>query len=520
MAVIQSGSENAASPWFRWLAPSFADLLFIGVLALLTANGFSTKLLGDAGIGWHIRNGERIVQSHSIPNTDSFSATRSGQKWYAWEWLYDAGIAEVHAQSGLNGVVFFTAFVIALTFTLALKVAVKNGSSLPIAILLLALSISSSTIHFLARPHVLSWLFGVIWFAVLNESADEKHRPRIYWLPISMVIWVNLHGGFLVGLVIVSIYWVEAFVDRSKNRDAADRWKLLTKITALSFLATLANPRGIFLYVHIVRYLSDGFLMSHIQEFQSPNFHGLAQKCFAVLLLVAMAALAVNDQKIRTAHWMLILFAVYSGLYSSRNLPVSSLLLVLIIAPIISSEVADAGQRSQMIPSLRKILVRFDGYASTVTAMESRFRGHLWPIVGSIIGLVICLNGGALGHRQILNAHFSEKRFPVQAVDSMSTMESREPIFAPDYWGGYLIYRLYPERKAFVDDRHDFYGPDFFKQYLTTVHVEPGWDDLLTQLQAHWVLVPDGSPLANILKEDKRWTIVHEDETAVLLHKI
>jgi hypothetical protein len=519
MAVILSGSENGASSWFRWLAPSFADLLFIGLLVLLTTNGFSSKLLGDAGIGWHIRNGERIVQSHSIPDTDSFSATMSGQKWYAWEWLYDAGIAEVHTRTGLNGVVFFTAFVIALTFAAALKVSVKNGSSLPIAVLLLALSISSSTIHFLTRPHVLSWLFAVIWFAILDRSIDNKYRHRLYCLPVSMVLWVNLHGGFLVGLVILAIYLIEAFVDRSK-REAAGSWELLTKITAWSGLATLMNPRGVFLYVHIVRYLNDGFLMSHIQEFQSPNFHGLAQKCFAILLLVAMAALAVNTQKLRTAHWFLILFAVYSGLYSSRNLPVSSLLLALIIAPIISREIADAGRRSQVLPSLRKILVRFDGFASTLTAMESQFRGHLWPILGLIIGATVCLNGGALGSRQILNAHFSEKRFPVKAIDSISKMDSREPIFAPDYWGGYLIYRLYPERKAFVDDRHDFYGSDFFRQYLTTVHVEPGWDDLLTQLQAHWVLVPEGSPLANILKEDKRWTVVNEDETAVLLHKL
>ncbi len=520
MATPRPATESAVSPWFRWLAPSFADLLFIGLLVLLTANGFSTKLLGDAGIGWHIRDGDAILQSRSIPETDSFSATMTGQKWYEWEWLYDVGIADVHGHAGLNGVVFFTAVVIALTFAVALKVSVNSGAGLPITIALLALSVSASTVHFLSRPHVLSWLFAVSWFAALDRYSESTSQWRLYWLPVSMVLWVNLHGGFLVGLVMLIIFWMEAFVDWTKSNEATGRSKFLTQITGLSFLATMVNPRGIFLYVHIVRYLSDGFLMSHVQEFQSPNFHGLAQKCFAILLLVSMAALAANAQKLRTSHWLLILFAVYSGLYSSRNLPVSSLLLALTIAPVISREIAGAEQRSEMLPRLRNMLIRFDGFSRRTSAMEAGFRGHLWGILSVILGAAVCLHGGAIGPKQILNAHFSERRFPVQAVTAISRMDSHEPIFAPDYWGGYLIYRLYPQRKALLDDRHDFYGSDFFRKYLTTVHVEPGWDDLLTQLQAHWVLVPQGSPLANILREDKRWTVAYEDGTSILLHKI
>jgi hypothetical protein len=92
-------------------------------------------------------------------------------------------------------------------------------------------------------------------------------------------------------------------------------------------------------------------------------------------------------------------------------------------------------------------------------------------------------------------------------------------MFTPDYWGGYLIYTLYPESKVFVDDRHDLYGAAFFRRYLTTIRVEPGWNALLDDLKVNWVLVPRESPLANILKEMPSWSAAYRDQTSVLFHR-
>ena len=114
----------------------------------------SRRLLGDADIGWHIRNGQQIARTHILPRTDSFSSTMAGKPWYAWEWLYDWGIGFVHHRAGLNGVVFLTALVIALTFTLLFRMQLLRSVNLLVAVVLLLLAASASTIHFLARPHV------------------------------------------------------------------------------------------------------------------------------------------------------------------------------------------------------------------------------------------------------------------------------------------------------------------------------------------------------------------------------
>jgi len=98
--------------------------------------------------------------------------------------------------------------------------------------------------------------------------------------------------------------------------------------------------------------------------------------------------------------------------------------------------------------------------------------------------------------------------------------EIREPIFCPDLWGGYLIYRLYPQNKVFVDDRHDLYGDDFFKDYLKIVFVQPDWSKLLDEQHVDWILVQENSSLGTILKQTPQWIVVHEDTTAVLFRRL
>ena len=144
----------------------------------MSSGALAPRLLGDASIGWHIRNGEQMLRTHSITRTDPFSVTMGGHTWYAWEWLYDVAIAGIHHSFGLNGVVFFTAVIIALTFALTLRLCLRRGADLPVTALLLALSLGVSMIHLFARPHVLSWLFTVIWFQVLDGITGRGRRCK------------------------------------------------------------------------------------------------------------------------------------------------------------------------------------------------------------------------------------------------------------------------------------------------------------------------------------------------------
>ena len=516
------------SAWLRLSVPSVADLIFILLLAAMTYGAMAPRLLGDASIGWHIRNGQQMLLTHSITRTDPFSVTKSGQRWYAWEWLYDVVIAGIYDRLGLNGVVFFTAIVIASTFALTFRVSLSRGAGLPVAVVFLVLSEGASTIHSLARPHVLSWLLAVIWFQILDgaEEADAENAPSndLFWLPILTLVWVNVHGGFLLGFALLGIYLVSGLIEyarsRSPNRQRIGKsLKKLGVVSLISALASFVNPYGYHLHVHIYQYLSDPWLMSHIDEFHSPNFHGVAQECFAILLLVTIVAFASARKKLRLSHLLVVIFATYSGLYASRNLPVSSILLTLIVAPLLSEAAAAAGTNLQLPARVRRFFARCESFAARMGSIECQFRGHIWPIAAIVIGLLICWQHGRLGSRTLMNARFDDHHFPTQAAELIVQRGIRDPIFSPDTWGGYLIYRLYPQTKVFVDDRHDFYGAEFLKDYLKTIQVAPDWDAMLNNRRVNWVLVPSESSPANMLKVTGQWTVIHEDETAVLFQR-
>lgn len=520
---ISSSTEisrgNQAPTWVRWLLPSAVDLIFIAVLTVLTFTALSVRLLGDAGIGWHIRTGQRILSTHAIPRVDPFSASMAGKPWFAWEWLYDVIVGWLDSVAGLNGVVWLTAFVIAATFGWLFRLLVVRRTNFFFALFLTLLALSASTIHFLARPHVFSWLLTLVWFWILDSTErdallgiHDRSDYRLWLLPILMIVWVNVHGGFLLGFVLLGIFWLAALwivlatkqsqIESIKLRLAArNRLRRLTRIGLLCLLAGLVNPYAWRLYQHIYGYLSDSFLMDHIDEFQSPNFHGIAQKCFLALLLIAVAVLAIRGRELRLSNIPIALFAIYAGLTASRNLPISAILLAMIVGP--------------LVPAIGVC----DRFAEEKSAIESGLKRHLWPAIAVVATFGIAIHGGRVVGDQIMNAHFGAKRMPVEAVNYLQEHEVAGPVLAPDYWGGYLIYRLYPRVRVVVDDRHDFYGPEFLKSYVRMIRVEQGWQDFVKDQQPHCILLPRNSALANVLLQTKGWKVIYTDEPSIAFVK-
>lgn len=498
--------------------PSTTDLIFLALLFALMFTSLSVRLLGDAGIGWHIRTGQQILLTHSIPRIDPFSSSMQGKPWFAWEWLYDVVAGQLDSTAGLNGVVWLTAVVVGVVFAWTFHLLLARGTNLLIALVLLLLALSASMIHFLARPHVVNWLFTLAWFWILDATerdgfdGDPRLPSRRLWaLPVLMLVWVNVHGGFLLGFALLGIYWLGAMwawlttyqnrIEESLEKIAAGkRARSLVWVGLVSALASLLNPYGWTLHAHVYEYLSNRFLMDHIEEFQSPNFHGVAQKCFLLLLLITLGVLATPVRELRLSQLLTVLLAVYTGLYASRSIPVSSILLVIIVGP--------------LLPGLSA------GFFHRMTAIESGLRGHVWPIVAVVATFFIAVHGGRVGSSSLMDAHFDPVRMPVGAVDVLDQHGIDGNILTPDYWGGYIIYRLCPRTHVIVDDRHDFYGADFFKLYLRMMHVEYGWDEFLRRYKPQYVLLPRESPLANMLMKTAGWKVIHLDEISITFAKM
>ncbi len=338
-------STAAVSPSpLQFLVPSVRDIIFIFLMWSLLAGALASRPLADPDIGWHIRTGELMLATHSLPRTDPFSSTMHGQTWFAWEWLYDVLLGVLHRACGLNGVVWLCAVIVAATFAFLLSQLLRRGTGLLLAVALMLLAEAAATIHLFARPHIVSWLFTLAWFVALErwESGDVP-RWLPWFFPVTTLLWVNLHGEWLLGFALLAIYFVAAIVASLRAADpfvalqASQRARGMAVAGGASALATFVNPFGWHLHAHIYQYLGDRYLMNRISEFRSPDFHGWAQRCFVMIFLLTLVAFAGYRRKIRLSNLLVALLAVYAGLLSSRNLPVSSILLVLIIGPLLWS---------------------------------------------------------------------------------------------------------------------------------------------------------------------------------------
>ncbi len=161
--------------------------------------------MNDLGTGFHIRAGEYIIHNFTIPKYDIFSFIAPPLPWVAHEWLSEVIMAVVHHIFGLTGVVLFFSLLIAFTYFLLFKFVRASGGNIILSCFIVFLVAVSSTLHWLARPHIFSLTLLVVCYYIL-DAYQYKSKNYLYLLPPITLLWVNLHGGFVIGFVLLGIY--------------------------------------------------------------------------------------------------------------------------------------------------------------------------------------------------------------------------------------------------------------------------------------------------------------------------
>src|SRR5437764_12135921 len=260
----------------RFWLPSFADIFFCCCFLRLTLPTDSW-LLSDADTGYHIRTGEYILHNFTVPKHDIFSYITPPLPWMAHEWLSEVIMALVHKFAGLTGIVIFFSFLIGLTYFVLFRFAQSLKGDFFVTASIVLLATASSSIHWLARPHIFSLFLTVIWYAILDRY-QYQGKDRIYLLPFLMLLWVNLHGAFVTGFVLLGIYLVgnicdALFAAEARSEMARERCKKIAIVTILCLFASLFNPRGYAILLFPLEMISNNFVMKNVPEFRSPNLH-------------------------------------------------------------------------------------------------------------------------------------------------------------------------------------------------------------------------------------------------------
>jgi hypothetical protein len=324
-AVQTAGDSAVAIP--RWL-PSLRSLAFLLPVALLYWQlGGPSSLLTDPSTEVHVRTGDWILAHHAVPHHDLFSFSLGNKHWCDWEWLSDAVFSILHRWHGLSAVAAFSLVLLCFTSLLIYRAA-RLAAGRTVAFGVTCLVMTTTTIHWLARPHLFTWLLLALFCLAFQKAETQESGKWLLALPPLMAFWVNLHPGFVAGPLMLALWCGGAMLEVFKNRDAKERLNAIRRVRcsgwalAACALATLVNPYFFHLDQHIASYLlSSSSITAHVAEWLPPDFRNPRLNWFEVFLPVAGAAAVWHGTKRRFRWCLLMLGFLHLALVSVRNVP-------------------------------------------------------------------------------------------------------------------------------------------------------------------------------------------------------
>jgi hypothetical protein len=456
----------------RLTSPTISTVL--ATAFVLWAVWLGVRPLSDNSFFTHLATGRLILDTHAIPTVDPYSFTAAGQSWVVQSWLASLLYGVLDAWVGPMGLRVLTGVLAGVVGGLTWRLTRPAGSLIP-RVGITAVVIAIGGVMWSPRP----LLIGLVLLGLTLLAAEGGLDPR--WLVLVFWIWVNTHGSFPLGLVALALL---AWGRKLDHQDPSVEWRAL-KWAALGTVLGGINPLGPKVLVFPVELLGKSDVLQNITEWQSPNFNSTWSRLFLLQVVVAVLALA------RRPSWRAALPTVVfvaAALLGSRNIAVCTLVLVPVMAR-----------------SLRGL--------GTLTGRDRS------PVFG--VALVAVLVGGAaLLVSNLAQPDYDLSTYPVDAVawldqhGAIATPAAR--VATSDTTGNYLEL-LYGERAhAFIDDRVDMYPKDVVQDFVTLLHGQPGWREVLDQRQVDIVLWEIDEPLPQILRASDDWRTVFQDGHAVV----
>ena len=489
-AVAPVSQAPAKAP--RWLRPGI-----LALAALVLVGWFSTES-ADSDTWWHLKTGEYIVRNHSLPVPDPFSYTAYlGKPAYPGEettrdfnlkheWLAQVIFYLAYAAGGFPGLVLLRVAILSAYCLLVGLVVFRRTGGFYRALIAAGASALVAGFFLSDRPYQLTYLLLAATVAIL------EFRRWLWLLPAMMFVWANLHGGFFLGLVVLGVYCAEALFLRSQKRPLADDRKLWM-VTAASIVAAAVNPNG---YLTIPVLLA--YRHSQLQRTLFEWAHGplWPPNLISCLLFAAAAVLVWQRPKTRLTDWVLV--GLFGAAYVSA---VRNTELVGLIAPIAIAS---------YLPWKWRVPIAAEFAAAAV---------------------VLALFGAERVEGRGLQFRAAEWKYPSGAADFLLAHRITGHLLNSYEKGGYLIWRLWPEQRVFVDGRalNESVYSDYQRiiRYASAVD-GPGAHDLLDRYGIEVILmngfeVNSGNPYALPLaladpsqSEHKEWSLVYQDGQAVI----
>jgi hypothetical protein len=450
----------------------FVSRIDAGLIALcaaafvLCAVLVAPVVLDSGDLYWHIAAGRWMIDNQAVLRIDPFSSTFAGHAWQTQDWLAEVVLALAYVGAGWGAVLALTAAFAALSAGLLTWFLSRQLQGMALAVVLL-LSLFCGAGALLVTPFILALPFAVIWFAGLANARTERRAPSLNLLAV-MIVWANLNGSFLAGLVLLVFLGAEAVIEERNARGAAlRRWSLFA---GFAVIVSMITPYGVEGLAHAIR---------HVQLSQSSEIRTLLPVLLALPALGVMVQHRAAVKPFRVAILaMLFVLALQDALYQ---------LLFAVSAPLLLAEaVALAlGQHGSSRRMPAKPVAVFVGL--TVLAIAVRV---MMPVARS--------DGPVT---------------PGSAFERVPATLARSAVLNDIAFGGYLIFH---DVRPFIDSRL-LYSQSFRARYAQMTRSNgASLATMLTKHHIHWTIFTPANPAVAAMDGLQGWHRLYADRWAVV----
>ncbi|MFQ3567239.1 MAG: hypothetical protein SNJ59_09580 [Aggregatilineales bacterium] len=470
-------------------------ILFALIFAL------AARIPVDTDTWWHLRSGEHILR-HGTIYADPFSHTFYGEPWVNHSWGAQLILYAIWSVSGVFGLAIYVATLATAGMFFVYRMCSGGTYLRAFAIVIGA---ATAAIFWSPRPQMISFLLSAVVLYLLHLYKYER-RDRLWLIPILMMIWGNLHAGFSIGFIFIGAYIAGellANIARASG-DTVVPPRGILKLIAISLIAAAAltiNPYGLRMLLVPFETVSIGALQNFIQEWNSPNFHERQTWPFVALLLGVLGAAGASRRRLNWTDFILTGGTAFMALTAGRNIAVFAVAATPVLTRHLDALLAEIG----WVVKPRQIVTTRMAWVNLLLVFV--------VVSGALAKVLLMLDETTV--QTTMAEHL-----PVEAVAFINAQGVQQPIFNSYNWGGYLMFAA-PNVPVFVDGRTDLYGDVFLAQdYFATAVGAPGWEDRLRGRNINSVFVEAGSGLAGRLRDAPEWTLVYEDEQAVIFERV
>lgn len=471
-------------------------LALLGGLAAVSSNPVSASkfwLLGDTW--WHLAIGRQVLATHSWPSADIYSFTMHGKPWVAYQWLGEVIMAAAWRIGHLRGLmVLLTALSGAVTLLLFYYSYLRTRNALA-SFLACAVLLPLASLSFSLRPQLLGYAYLVITLIVL-ERFRQGHPKAVWALPPVFLLWVNTHGTFVLGLLVLGVYSVCGLWEFQFGSISAKRWtdiqrRQLELVDLLCLIALCLTPYGTKLAAYPLKMFSSQHQIMHIiTEWQPFPLFSTGGVMFAAAVAVLCVAFLTRRLPCQLSDFTLLTLAAVETALHSR--------FILLFVPLFA-------------PLLAQFLSRW---------LPERQRGPDSPRANALLMALAVIAVLVLFPSQSRLQQAAKRTAPVDAAGFIKSHPGLGRMFSNYDWGSYLLFDLGTAHPVFMDGRLDLYvGSGVFQDYLTVYWTRSGMWSVLNKYRIHSCLTWRGSTMDKLLADSPHWTEAYHDPTSVIFVK-